>query len=368
MFVKVINTIEELQSLIPQWEGLVNNATEENLNYEPIPLISLLSGLDYPDWFVTCVWADENLLGLFPMQSEPTLPLGTTHFASLFKNHFLSCAPLVHKEHIDETLTAFWKWFNSGQDAKIFRYSEMLPNSLLAEKFVMTGNKQSATVVETMTTTRAIGTFLQGDFDEYIANQLSAKSRSSNRSKHRKLASMGGWSSVFTSEHDEDLTQRFDDLVSVEASGWKKENGSAIEQHENLKKHMLCMAEYAASKNRFLLANAYLGEIPVAGMYCIVNNNTLQVYKIGFNENFKAYSVGQLLLLDLIRYVIDNPAIDKIDSCAVADSEMYNRCLPDQQPVHVYQIASNHMASKLIVKAATHTRAIRNQIRYKRAG
>lgn len=367
MQIDIINSVKELRAIQTQWEELVYYVAEENLNYEPIPLLTLLSEIDYPGWFVVCIWADEKLIGFFPMQSEAKLPLGTTHFSSLFKNYFLSCIPLIHNDHINQSLTAFWQWFNTGAEAKVFRIPEMLPNSRLANLFLEIAKKESAHVAETATTSRACGTFLDGNFDEYINNQLSSKSRSSNRSKHRKLANMGGWQSVFTSQNNENLEKRFEDLVSVEASGWKRENGSAIEQHNNLKRHLLSMAEYAANKRRFLLANAYLGNQPVAGMYCVVNNRTLLIYKIGFDEYFKAYSVGQLLLLDLIQHVMSVHSIDRIDSCAVADSQIYNRCLPDQQSVHTYQIASNHVASKLLLKAASHTRAIRNQILFNRA-
>ena len=144
MEINVVNTVEELQSLVTQWEELASLAAEENLNYEPIPLISLLSELEYPGWFVACVWADEKLVGFFPLQSEPDLSLDTTYFASLFKNHFLSCMPLIHKDHINNTLIAFWQWFNSGREAKVFRFSEMLSNSSLANEFLKIGSMQSA--------------------------------------------------------------------------------------------------------------------------------------------------------------------------------------------------------------------------------
>lgn len=362
MHIRIINNIEDLKHLAPQWNQLVSNAAEENLNYEPIPLISTLEELSYPGWFVVCVWSGEKLLGLFPLQQETKQALRIVRFSNLFRDHFMSCIPLVHRQHQTRTFDAFWRWFNTGTQAKVFNYSEMLSRSKLANEFLSSGDKHLVNAQLKLTTTRAHGSFLNANFDDFINQQLSSKSRSSNRNKLRKLEKLGGWRSTFSTADDEGLINGLDELVLVEGSGWKTTNGSAIALHPNLKRHMLTMAQYAASNNRFLLANAYVADSPVASMYSIVNNRTLHIYKIGFDEAFKSHSVGQLLLLDLIQYVISDSTIDNIDSCAVADSEMYNRCLPDQQTVNTYSIASNHTLSKLFLAGAAKSRATRIRI------
>jgi len=356
--IKTFNSIDELHDLVPDWEHLVGNAIEQNINYEPVPLISLLSNIDYPGWFVVCIWTDNELSGFFPMQTAKRLPLPIMQFSTLYRYHFLSCIPLVHKDHKEDTLIAFWDWVNRSKKSKIYYFSELLSTSKLGNEMLELGKRCGARIECSVTTDRAIGDTTGDNFDAYLRNTLSAKSRSSTRNKLRKLDKLGGLQLRFTTETDE-LKHQLDYLIQVEGTGWKREKGSAIAMHPGLKQFMLDTALYAASQDRIILTTGFVGDQPVTGVYGLINDGKLVIYKIGYDENYARYSVGQNTILGLIEHVMLNTSIHTFDSCTISTSQMYNRCLPDRQAVFEYQIASNHVFSKLCVLAVAKSRTIR---------
>lgn len=339
------------------------NAVEQNINYEPVPFISLLSNIEYHGWFVVCVWTNTKLSGFFPMQTVKRLPLPIMQFSTLFQNHLMSCIPLVHREYKDEALTVFWEWINSDTQSKIYYFSELLSNSKLGNEILDQGKASGAKIKCSATTDRAIGKIDNEDYETYLQRTFSAKSRSSTRSKLRKLEKKGKFQIRFTTENDTELIQQLNHLIMIEGSGWKRETGSAIVLHPGLRQFMRDLALHAASNARIILTTGYVGDTAVSGFFGLINDGKLLIYKIGYDENYARYSVGQNTMLGLVEHVMHKSKIHTIDSCAESDSVMFNRCLPDRQTVFEYQIASNHIVSKLCILFVANSRTIRLNVR-----
>jgi len=346
VLVKIIHDIDGLEEMATEWRELAGHSVEENINYEPEPFISLIRNIDYKGWFVVCIWEEEKLLGFFPMQSVKRIPLKIEQFSSLFKNHLMAALPLVHKNYQEQTIKEFFSWLNSGIP-KLFYFSELLPTSALGNRILEIGKQCSASVLLSYKTTRAIA----------------YKARSDRRSKLRKIEKLGGWETKFTSTGEVEIKKDIATLVEVEGKSWKTENKSAIHTQPGVQEYITDLALYAASKNRLLLSTAYIGGKAAAAAFCLVNDAKLLIYKIGYDEEFSKFTVGQNMLLALIEHSMHDARIRCVDSCGAPDSEMYNRIMSGVEDIHEYQIASNHILSKTSLIGIAKTRAARAKIK-----
>lgn len=278
MKIHTIDTIDELRAIVPEWETLTACAVEQNINYQPIPLISVLSNLSFEGWFVVCVWRDESLCGFFPMQADKAFPLRVERMSTLFRNHFMSSIPLVHQDYVEEALSAFWAWFNATP--RMLHILELLPNSELGQRFLSTARFASVNIEQSFGTTRAIAPLaVHGDidceFDQYLKSIMSAKSQSTYRRKFRKIQQMGSWRVEFSETDDDRLGEQLDNLVLVESKSWKRDAGSAIAMNSGLQQYIAQTTRYAAQNHRLLLVMAYIDDNPVAGMFGFINDGTL---------------------------------------------------------------------------------------------
>ena len=361
-----VDSIDELKQLIPAWEMLAQNAIEANINYEPIPLISLLENLDYPGWFVLLVWQENELRGFFPMQGVTHLPLPIEQFSTLFRNHFMSCMPLVHKDHTIDCLSTYWNWFSNQGKGSVYHVSEILDSSELGCAMIETAKGVAGVIDVSEQIDRSVGDVSTGTYEDYLANAMSSKSRATMRRKLRKVCEKGEWSVRYATHNDGNIESYMDLLSEVEAKSWKQESGTAIEMHPGLLRFMKDTASHAAESNRMVLAIAFVDEKAVAGMYGLVNGQKLLIYKIGYDAQWREFSVGQLAMLDVIDHAIQNENITSVDSCAAPDADMFNRCLPDRENITKYRISSKHLLPSLAISGIAKSRDIR--LRFAKAG
>jgi len=348
-----VSSIEQLRAHVLAWTRLVEHAVEENLNYEPVPLLALLDNLSYPDWFVILIWRGDELCGFFPMQSIRLLPLPIDQFSSLFEDHFMSCAPLIHKSHTAQCMAAFWEWFNEGPTARHYYVYEVFDHKPFSKLLMKTGAVQEMEKIDTHN--RASLNRSELKFPDYWQQIMSGKSRNSLQRKQRKLADFGAWRVEYAENDPLQISRLLQGLSLVESQSWKGDHGSSIASHPALFSFMEATAAHAAKSGRLMLAVAYLDDKPAAAQYGLINDGTLLIYKIGVDSQWKNYSIGHILMLDIIEHVLQNPAIDHIDSCASADADMFNRCLADRVVYSKYRVASTHWparASLQVIKAA----------------
>jgi len=356
-----VSTIEQLRAMLPAWTRLVEHAVEENLNYEPVPLLALLDNMPYPDWFVVLIWRGDELCGFFPMQRVRPLPLPIEQYSTLFEDHFMSCSPLIHREHTKQCMATFWDWLNDGSTARHYYVYEVFDHKPFSKLLVETGAVQVMEKIDTHD--RASLNSSELAFPEYWQQITSGKSRNSLQRKQRRLADIGTWRVEYAENNPQQISRLLQGLSLVENQSWKAANGSSIASHPALFSFMETTAVHAAKSGRLMLAVAYLDDKPVAAQYGLINNGTLLIYKIGFDNQWKAYSVGHILMLNIIEHVLQNPAIERIDSCASADADMFNRCLADRVVYSKYRVASTHWLARISLRLIMAARQWRNKRR-----
>jgi CelD/BcsL family acetyltransferase involved in cellulose biosynthesis len=149
-----------------------------------------------------------------------------------------------------------------------------------------------------------------GGWEAYLESR--GKTRRNSWLYYERRAFKGG--STFESLSSwEDIFGQFDEILAVEASGWKGQQGSAIVQNQALQNFYRELCEEFARLGKlrvFVLRRA--GRI-IAFQICTLHAGTLSCLKIGYLEELAKESPGQVLQLQIIKWAFSQPDVKVFD-------------------------------------------------------
>jgi hypothetical protein len=119
----------------------------------------------------------------------------------------------------------------------------------------------------------------------------------------KKFAADGGTLQVVS--HTQDLPAAIAAYQQVYAASWKRP-----EPFADFSPGLLTTC---ASQGWLRLGIAWLNERPIAAQLWIVANDRAEVYKLAYDEEFKAYSPGTLLTAKLMQHAIELDNVKEID-------------------------------------------------------
>lgn len=139
---------------------------------------------------------------------------------------------------------------------------------------------------------------------------------------------------------DEDWRPWLDDVLAVEASGWKGAEGSAIQSKDQDAAFFRCIVREAHARGRLQLLRLDVAGRPVAVKLNLRTRDRSYAVRIGYDEEFSQYSPGVLLELFNIRALEQEPVeIQTMDSCAVEDHGMINRLWSGRREIAAVTLA-----------------------------
>ena len=139
-------------------------------------------------------------------------------------------------------------------------------------------------------------------FAEYMAARPSRVRNTVNR-KRRKLEREQGYRiELFT---DSDLDRALADYRIVYNASWKA--------NEVFEPFVEGLAQRFAQSGWLRLAVLYIGEQPAAAQFWFVAHGKASIFKLAYDEAWKRYSPGSILIAYLMQHVIDTDQVDEID-------------------------------------------------------
>lgn len=308
----------ELLALGPEWEELAAHALEENAYYCRHYCKALLSHIDNRPLRAITVWRGDKLIALLPFVSDR---LHWGGLASLNKawttDYTTTSIPLIDRRWVEDavgTLLDTMTAATSGSNVWL------LPNISLggavnsALRAEMSKRGLPSKVFDPFE--RAILT-KRGTFEEHMKEHVSKKRRKDLRRNRKRLDELGDV--TFTAHTSgQELDDAVDAFLRIEASGWKGERGTALDCAD---------ATRAFAKEAF--GDGHGGSITRADVLrvngqAVAINLTLLSGKTGFtikcayDDTYKSYSVGLLLEEEMIRSVLEDDWVDRLDSSAVS--------------------------------------------------
>ncbi len=143
-----------------------------------------------------------------------------------------------------------------------------------------------------------------------LEKKLSSRLRQDIRRARRKAEKIGKVEfQIRSPSSKEEFLPLFNELVHIEAAGWKGRNRTALAfdaaRREFFEKYGISASEMGMLRMPFMLIN----DSPVAAQFAIESGGAYWLYKIGYDEAFNKCSPGIQLIYETLRYAIDRKLI-----------------------------------------------------------
>lgn len=135
---------------------------------------------------------------------------------------------------------------------------------------------------------------------------MSGNARSEMRRKRKGLEKHGSVRFEAVVPDAADVDAHLDELLRVEASGWKGREGSAIVHRPRLDRFIREYARRTAELGTLRLFFLSLNGEKIAAQMLAQNGGRLWQFKIGYDERWSRYSPGRLLMFDILRWGHDH--------------------------------------------------------------
>lgn len=198
--------------------------------------------------------------------------------------------------------------------------------------------------------------------DGVLKIQLKKKHRHELNRLARRMADLIGAESETRDRRDD--PQAVDDFLTLESSGWKGRQHTALASNPSHAAFFKTMCEDFASRSALRLFSLEADNRPIAMLSALVAGRTMFAFKIAFDEQFSEFSPGIQLHRSAVNIINDDSEIDLIDTCAEPSNPTANRLYPDRLGLAAIAIPASGirgMAARMTVGAARVARNLRRK-------
>jgi CelD/BcsL family acetyltransferase involved in cellulose biosynthesis len=322
--VEVRSDAAALRALIPDWEALAAEAAEPNPFYEHWMLLPALEAYGAHGLRCIAVWEDGKLGALFPMQLErryrglPVRVLRSWHHRAM-----LVCTPLIRAKSAAKCITALLE----SSLAPMIEFDWM---SAGGPFYGALAEAASAGGLPWMVTDAYVRAVLVRDRDP--RPRFNSNMKNNLRRCETRLGAHGKVTPVRLAPGD-DIAAWAEDFIRIEASGWKRQAGTAIACREDDRRFFVEVVQEAFRRGRLVITGLDLDGRPLARHCMLTAGEDSFTYKIAFDETYANCSPGLLAEVDNVRQFMETPGLRWIDSNTARDNESYGRVWKDRRTV-----------------------------------
>ncbi len=312
-------------NLVEAWSALAMQASEPNIFYEHWFLNPGLIQFDHhPDLSLFLLWAGEagrsQLLGLLPVGPENRFGRWPVPHVQNWVHHncFLG-TPLVRQGFESEFWNHLLTALDNGDWPGFLHINGMTIGGPLdqALRKVCSDQKRRCDLVHSEA--RAL---LQSDLDPeaYYQATVRGKKRKELRRQAKRLDELGDVTFCHRTD-DIGLETWIDEFLDLESRGWKGFSGSSLDSSGQTRAFFRDALTGAARAGQLERHDIRLEEDPLVMLVNFHSGRGSFSFKTAFDEAFARFSPGVLLQLENLK-ILENPAIDWMDSCAAQDHPM----------------------------------------------
>jgi hypothetical protein len=159
--------------------------------------------------------------------------------------------------------------------------------------------------------------------DGYLDLAMSGGKRKELRRQRRRLEEFAPV--TFTStQAPAEIDAALKDFLVIEASGWKGLAGTAAVNDPAVHEFMRGAVARLAATGHARVDRMFLNGRAIAATVMLCAGDTAWLWKIAYSEGLGRYSPGVQLAVQVTEQVLAEPAIARVDSCAIADHPMIN--------------------------------------------
>lgn len=353
--VEIAESRARLREVVPEWQALAAAAGEPNIFMEPAPALAALGYPDTDSVFAILVWSGtrqlDGMLLLKRWKRSRLLPRAVQSW-----NYRLRAfgEPLIRggREH------AFWSAvlpaLDGLRDFSVLRLAQLHDGSASTHVLREVAADSGRPLYETRRFERAM---LRGpaDLKDYLA-RLPTKMLREQRRRRRRLEELGPLRFVRL-QPGEDAAPWTDELVALEASGWKGREQVAAASEPHVEAYVRSVLAEAHSAGRLDMRRLELGGRTISMIAHIESGSTAMSFKIAYDEEFARYSPGVLLQMD---YLQRGLALDWVDSCATPGHPMFDTLWLERRPIVTLMVPFDRPAARLACAAENFLRSARH--------
>lgn len=316
--IEVLRNPLALARLVPQWQDLAASALEPNPFYEHWMLLPALESFAKDeDVCVAAVWLEGKLSGLVPLQRMRRykgLPLAA--LSAWRHRHCLLCTPLVRAASASETLAALLGWLRT--EAPLLELNYIPADGAFHDALKRAGAKPYSDNKYA----RAL-LLKERDAESCISASLSRHLRQELRRRERRLGERGKVTHTVMQPGD-DLGRWVEELLRLEAAGWKGREGSALACSEPNRRFATEIFGAAFARGRLHMVGVDLDGRPLARCLSLLAGEGAYAFKTAYDEEFARYSPGVIAEVDRIREFHRLPGAQWMDSFTAPDNDVLN--------------------------------------------
>lgn len=341
---ETIQSADASQIVIDAWQSLAAEALEANAFFEPWMLLPAWRTMPEPNVSLHLVWRtsgrpneSRQLIGVIPVERRRTyrkLPLTTWR---VWKHPLCSlCTPLLHRDHADEALTAFFA--AASKEASIVEMEQVHGDGPFARTLIDVLRDRSALTLPIEAWNRALivpGT----NADDYVANAVSSGTRKELKRHRKRLGELGRFEARALAR-DESVEPWIEHFLALEAAGWKGETHTALGCTDGQREFFATVARAAHARGQLRMLGFFLDDRPIA-LKCnfLSAGRGSFAFKIAYDERYAKHSPGMLLEVDNIGLLHAEPDVGWMDSCAIPKHPMIDRLWTERRTIQHLAIA-----------------------------
>ena len=296
VIVEVLESIEDLRTLIPDWEALAAEAAEPNPFYEHWMLLPALEAYGSEGFRCVAAWDNGVLGALFPMTLERRyrgLPVPVLR-AWRHRNMLLS-TPLVRAKSAAACVRAL---LESGV-APVLEFEHLPAAGPLYGVLCEEASRAGCPWFASDAYARAL---LHRDRDPRAA--FNSNMKNNLRRCEKRIAAHGRLQPVRL-EEDGDVAVWTEEFFRLEAAGWKGRAGSALACREDDRRFASETFAEAHRRGRLLITGLDLDGKPIARHCLFTAGEGAWTFKIAYDEDYARYSPGILAEVDNVRQFLE---------------------------------------------------------------
>ncbi|WP_298400996.1 GNAT family N-acetyltransferase [Sphingobium sp.] len=335
------------------WDALARDAAEANAFYAPDMLGAAIDHLPGGQ-HVRLIEARDGtmLIGLLPVTLQPRhgrLPIGCV--GNWMHAHCFFGAPMLRRGHE----AAAWRSFLAQLDAAPWAHGFLHMEGLDAAG--ANAAAIEAVCVEQRRGWREIHRYeramLRSELSAgaYWETHVRSKKRKELRRLQKRMAEMGAVETRLL--HDPaDLPAWCEDFLTLEASGWKGQEGTALRCKPEEAAFFRAACAAACDAERLHMLRIDLDGRAIAMLVNFRHGDGAFSFKIAIDEELGRFSPGVLIEIANLHAVQGDPTIGWMDSCAAPDHPMIDSLWAERRTIVQYRIALRGKGMMRLQRAA----------------
>jgi CelD/BcsL family acetyltransferase involved in cellulose biosynthesis len=344
---------------IERWRALAAGAVEPNPFFEPeyvLPAARLIGGRELG---LVVAQHDGEWAACLPVHRPRRwhrVPLGCV--ASWQHRYCFLGTPLARSDTLEAGIAAMAHELTGSRGSSIAGLDDLADDGDVREALRAVLERRAGDAVTVNRHERAV---LRRRPAEQAGAAVAGKHRRELNRKRRRLADeLGAPLATADLASDAGAVERF---LELEASGWKGRSGTAIASMRNDAEFFRAVCASFRELGRLHLLSLEAEGWPVAMALNLRAAEGIFCLKIAFDERWRRYSPGALLVLDHLSWFDRQADAAWMDSCVQPDNDLVNRLWPDTRAITTLAVPVDSARGRLaaaVIRSALRLRRRRS--------